>query len=52
MQLPNTTSVNKSVIEAARALPRGMLRELNGMLHEGKVAMASGITRKGLGGSS
>lgn len=34
------------------ALPRGMLRELNGMLHEGKVAMASGITRKGLGGSS
>lgn len=34
------------------ALPRGMLRELNEMLHEVTIAMASGITQEGLGGRS
>lgn len=34
------------------ALPRGMLRELNEMLHEVTIAVSSGITQEGLGGRS
>lgn len=41
-----------SLSEAARVLPRGMLRELNEMLHEVTIAVSSGITQEGLGGRS